>query len=297
MNIQNRIRSTVFLYPLARSIWRMYVRISGQAHIAYLSFGFKREEVVTVTSQGEFFRILVNPRNGYVDKHVRKYGFWDESISSILLSKLTPGDVCVDVGANIGFLSLLAASIVGPTGRVLAIEPLKDIANQIQRSKELNEFSQLEILTVACGEKCEKLVIHASEDTAVSSFLAQNETLKKYQDVIVTVVPLDEIAKNLEKVTLIKIDVEGFELEVLRGARRTIEKHQPILVIEYSPSFYDGVSSDIKFKIVDILEKFGYSVQLIESHSKLSAVIAPQLLLEEPYSRGVWNILCMPKSR
>lgn len=294
MSLKNYLKNKPFLFRVARVPWRTYLQIRDFLFKAYLFAGFRRPELLTINYNDHIFKILVDPRSGYIDACIHHYKYWDKSLSDTFIKYLRKDSTCIDVGANIGFLSLLAASIVGADGKVLAIEPLEEIVLQLQKSKEANNFSQLSIIPSACGNRDGEVSFYATKDTGVSSLLSNLETTSgKSIERTVKLTKLDTLTSSLKKIDLIKIDVEGFEHEVLLGAEETILRHRPIIVLEYSPSFYNKNSADTKKRIVSFLKEKNYSVEILDSVVD-NVVSKPDLLLEYPYNEGIWNVVCTP---
>ncbi len=131
---------------------------------------------------------------------------------------LRPGDTIVDVGANIGSLSLLAAVIAGEGGKVVAVEPHPRIFGFQQQNFALNHIHQVEAHNVALGETTGQ--IHFSDDRSDD----QNGVRTDDGGIVIPVTTLDSITAALPQITLLKIDVEGYELSVLNGATGTLAR-------------------------------------------------------------------------
>jgi FkbM family methyltransferase len=141
-----------------------------------------------------------------------------------LLQELAqPGFRIVDVGANIGYYLLLWERRIGARGRVLCLEPEPDNLLELRRNVEGNGFANVEVVAVAVG---------ASEGT-VSIHPGINSSVDPAGAIGVRLARLDGLVSG--KVDLLKIDVEGYEGEVLQGARATLERDRPILFVEVHP--------------------------------------------------------------
>ena len=130
---------------------------------------------------------------------------------------LRPGDAYVDCGANIGHLAIVARSIVGAAGKVVAFEANPRIYEYCVANLELNGFTDVSTKHVALGET------HGS--ITIGDQRADDQNRVGEGDAVVAMQPLDELVE-LPQVTLLKIDVEGFELFVLRGAARLLARTQ-----------------------------------------------------------------------
>lgn len=144
-----------------------------------------------------------------------------------------PGDTVVDVGANIGEWTLQMADAVGPGGRVIAIEPIPHLAEALQKSTWANNLRQVSIAAVALSES------EGQGEFSVERANTGGSRLGRYcaeacDTITVRVETLDGLIarSKIGRVDFIKVDVEGFELEVLRGARATLARHRPPMYLE-----------------------------------------------------------------
>ena len=140
---------------------------------------------------------------------------------------LRPGDTFVDVGANVGYYSVLASGLVGRTGTVLAIEPQPPALSMLALNATRRD-SPITVVSVAASDEtgAAQLWVRPEGDTS---------SLSPGGPATPTSVPLetlDHLCAELPRVTLLKIDVEGHELQVLRGARTTISRHRPWICFE-----------------------------------------------------------------
>lgn len=141
----------------------------------------------------------------------------------LLRGLLRPGLRIVDVGANIGYYLLLWQSGIGASGAVQCIEPEPDNLVELRRNVERNAFENVEVLAAAVG----------SAEGTVSIRAGINSGVDPAGAIGVRLVRLDAVVRG--RVDLIKIDVEGYEGEVLAGARATLERDRPILFLEIHP--------------------------------------------------------------
>jgi FkbM family methyltransferase len=181
--------------------------------------------------------LIVQPAldNG-VERSIFQTGTYEEGTLAVFSELLRPGDVVLDVGANIGLMTLHAAHLVGKSGEVFCFEPMPDILEQLSLSVELNDVPQVRICPFALGARPTILPIygHPEINRGSSSFVHYEE---RTPAAVAQVVKLDDfVAENIHKpIRLIKIDVEGWELEVLIGAEKTLSRTDaPILCVECS---------------------------------------------------------------
>jgi FkbM family methyltransferase len=189
----------------------------------------KTEPYVLQTIHG--FALEIDPRSDLgVERSLHETGTYEKGVITFLTTILKKGDCFVDVGANIGLLSIHASKCVGPEGNVFAIEPNPKTLPILYRNIESNKVKNIKIFEVALGEKSHITQIFENRDiNRGGSSLIVNVSNEK--GIPVQVEPLDDFL-NLIDPMVIKIDVEGYEFEVLKGAVKTISRAKPILIIE-----------------------------------------------------------------
>ena len=148
----------------------------------------------------------------------------------MLREKLHPGDVCLDVGANVGVMTLLAASLVGHTGHVIAVEPNPANVQLLYKGILHNRFTNVQVLPLAAGDRRS---IFGMSGLSNTELVDENPTI--YNGKLVQSVVLDEALGTLPRLDLVKLDIEGQEPAALRGLQRQISTHQPTLVVEFNP--------------------------------------------------------------
>ena len=152
----------------------------------------------------------------------------------VLRRLVQPGMVVADVGANIGLLTLLLAWAAGPSGKVIAFEPEAVPRSNLEKMKHLNGLAWVEVRDQAVGEKPGRLTFHVSDIIGHSSLYALPEA-EEARTVEVEVVRLDDVAPA-KRMDVVKIDVEGAELDVLAGMKGLIAKNPDLAIVaEFGP--------------------------------------------------------------
>ncbi len=191
---------------------------------------------------------------------------WREpAIFAVLRDQLRPGDTFIDAGANIGVYSVLAARLVGPDGKVIAVEMMPDTADRLEHNLQLNG-----ILNVA--------VCRAALSNTVGQFVTAKVTLGKYGQasiakriaddtalsIQVKTTTLDELSNNLREVRLIKMDLEGAEALALLGARALLDKAD-FLICEILGQTRSGDN-----RVEACLGEAGFTVRFIDGNNLLA---------------------------
>jgi FkbM family methyltransferase len=179
------------------------------------------------------YQLLIDPKNDSgVERSLHETGTYEKGMLHFLDENLKNGDVFIDVGANIGLLSIHAAISVGDKGKVLAFEAHPETANILEFNKELNQKDNIQIYPIALGsEKGKAMIFNDSELNRGGASMVRGQSKIGVE---VDVERLDDMLDTSIIPKIIKIDVEGFEMNVLKGAVRTIQETKPILLIEAS---------------------------------------------------------------
>lgn len=182
----------------------------------------------------------------------------------------------IDVGANLGLLTIIAAKKVGASGHVYAFEPSERERGYLQRNLALNQLNNVTILPYAVGDAPGVARLAVSQDGGSNS-LKQNanpeQQIQSWQEV--EIVTLDHIAAqhNLRKVALIKIDVEGGDINVLKGASQLLSTPKPpIIMAEFCDATAAGFGSSGRL-LFDQFVQLGY--QLHEMPTKHNQPLQP----------------------
>ncbi len=183
-------------------------------------------------------------------------GVYDVVTTNLLKEVIHEGDVFLDIGANCGVLTLVAASLIGK-GRIYAFEPGPAIRSRLQNNIEANPQLKEIVTVVPYGIGLKRSQGFYYEDTAYRG----NGHLLAEQGISVDILSLDEWVslEKLDKIDVIKIDVEGMEYDVLLGAKAVLEAYHPILYFETLQLFFETTSHTIK-TIYEFLASLGYRI-------------------------------------
>lgn len=178
---------------------------------------------------------------------------------------LAPGGVAIDVGAHVGYLSIVMAKLVGSAGHVYAIEPALENVAYLTKNLEANHVRNVDILPVAAAAEPGLATFRINESSDSFGFFEHPNT-STISTRSVPVMSIDSIfsESSLPRLDLIKIDVEGAELETLSGLQATLERFPRLpLVVEWFPAAYAsrGIDSDL---LPNELASLGYSVDILD---------------------------------
>lgn len=212
---------------------------------------------------GRGLRMHLDARD-LVPRSIIANGVYEPRTTQAIEDHLAPGGAFIDVGAHIGFHSLRAAVKVGSQGRVISVEPNPDTLRELNRNIAASKAAGILVQPVACSDKESTLQLFAGSlaNTGMSSLSkktaeAEGESGRQFQ---VRARPLDDIVAEagLERLDALKIDVEGAEMMVLKGARKTIERFHPFLVMEVKEEQLVAMGTN-KAAVFAFLQELGYT--------------------------------------
>lgn len=194
----------------------------------------------TVVDLGDF-RIVVRADDNSAGQSLAILGYYEPHVTGVFRRLLRPGMHVLDIGGNIGFFTMLAASIVGPEGRVTAFEPGQNNVAQIHASAEMNGFgSRIELWPLGVSDRPRLMVLtQQGSNGFVSQFDGYTETLENSS--AVKCVALDQFCR-FDRLDFVKIDIEGGEALAIAGARNVIRRFRPFVCSEFSPPMLAGQS-------------------------------------------------------
>ena len=179
-----------------------------------------------------------------------------------LCDYLQPGMTVVDVGANIGYFTLLSAARVGASGRVLAYEPTPRIAARLRENVELNRSAMVEAVEAAVSDRESTMTFYESPEDPEANNLYHGDS-----PVAVRAVTLDEdlSRRGVQHVHLLKIDAEGAEVNVLAGARELLRSGSIDAIVVEANSVTLRSAGRTCEDLRAVLQSFGYSCQTLDT--------------------------------
>jgi FkbM family methyltransferase len=195
-----------------------------------------RSRLVTPVSGGSRMRVDMRDVSG---RMLATSGVWEPHVTALFFLLLGAGEVCVDIGANVGYFSLLASKVVGPRGRVYAVEPAPDTFETLVANLELNHADNVVPEAVAAGAVEREAVLYdprpgSNIGAATLRLRPEPSTGGARPPTTVPVEPFDQLVppEDRRRVRLVKIDVEGAEADVLEGLEPVYEEARPDVIVE-----------------------------------------------------------------
>jgi FkbM family methyltransferase len=212
----------------------------------------------------------------HMQRRIFWMGYYSTDIVALLKKTLRHDMVVVDVGANIGEITMVAAQSVGKEGAVIAFEPVNIIANQLAEHVRINELYQVIIRRDALGKQPSgRVPIYAScgqekldENQGLASLYGAGEGLEPIEYVNVTTLDESVASLALTRVDMIKIDIEGGEFACLQGAESVLRRFRPMLIVEVQAFSARQAGWEVS-ELFQFLEGFGYEFFKIGSRGHL----------------------------
>lgn len=189
-------------------------------------------------------------------------GDYEYPVQQALASLARPGDVCYDVGANLGFFSILLGRLVGPTGIVHAFEPVPANVATIERNARLNDLGNVRVMRVALTRSDGEAELLLAQHVGGAVLADAGTPPDPAGQMTVATAAVDSLLERgeLAPPQLVKIDVEGAEMDVLVGMELALREHAPIIVLEID----DATQRECESKVstcCEFLESLGYRTE------------------------------------
>jgi len=250
--------SGTFKFMINRAVRLLYKYINKEKYVNYNWFDspLKLRDIKFITVDGYIF-------TGY-DRDITYALRPEVSVLETVMRYVRDGITFIDVGAHIGGISIRVAKKVGK-GKVIAVEPDPRNFTYLLKNIELNNIRNIIPIMTALGSENGLARFKIFEESRLSTFTnIHDRDSKLITEIYIPVMRLDELVRELEidNVDIVKIDVEGAEVDVLKGAVETLRKHRPILIIEIH-----GEEQYINTR--KILEDMNYRLEILEEDRKI----------------------------
>ena len=241
--------------------------LRGLFHWISTSF-FRKKEFKTEITELKLSLILPSPT--VFSFHIAKYGSWEGYTSNWIIRKFSgQNSLCfIDIGANFGWYTCLFSILGGENSNIFSVEPSPDNLFFLKENINKNKLKNISLIDCAVGEKEGSLPLYlANPKNPGAHSLIEDTPQQKLQTeyLKVKVNTLDSLFGDLEIINLMKIDIEGFEVNALKGGLNTLKKVQNLL-IEFSPHLWKEPYEEAK-NFFNILSESGYKPNILEFES------------------------------
>ena len=195
-----------------------------------------------------------------------KQGGYEQHVTALIRRELVPGAVFLDLGANVGYYTMLSASIVGPSGWVVAIEPSPRNVRAVLAGAAANGFTCVDVRMVAAASSWRPLSFGTAGTNGMTGAMGDPVTTST----IVQGAPMSSVLADCRPVDLVKIDVEGAEFDALQGYLELLTRDRPSIVAEFGPPGLEAVSGVSGEDLLRLVLDVGYEVSVIEVDGSLA---------------------------
>ena len=214
-------------------------------------------------------KMFLLPRKGAIHRELFSYKKREPICTDYLIHSgiLNEGDVVLDIGANIGYYVLVESQLVGKSGKVYAVEPVCGNFELLQKNVQLNNFTNVSTFQFAFGEKDGKSEIYVSDKSNLCAMTKNAVGGKIINTQEVSVETVDTFFKDKAPPSLIRMDVEGYEYEIIKGMAKTLKCNTRILA-ELHPllAYMDPEKMNEMF---DVLEQNNFRVRFVVFEDKV----------------------------
>ena len=215
---------------LAKLIFRMWPFPFGHVRLMYwLSPPNIGKKYIVSKLKGFSVRLKYDP-DSYIGRYIYYRGIFEEQVINKIANLTKPGMTFLDIGANIGLHANIAASLVGENGRVIAVEPQSKARKLLEENIALNHYSNIDVVSCALGRESGSgniYLVNSGNDG--EGTLVPKDKNSVYSSESVRIKPLDTLLDEMDirHVDIVKIDVEGAEMEVFRGGQNFFQSFPP----------------------------------------------------------------------
>jgi FkbM family methyltransferase len=206
------------------------------------------------------FKIYASGEDATIGRIIIDRREYEREVTALFKKYLRPGMRVLDIGANIGYFSLLAASLVGPEGSVQSWEPSGSNVRALGASRAANEFTNIEIIQAAATDQHGLLKYFRNSSNGNVKGIGQTRPEDLLSAETVMGLRVDDFVPENTRIDFVKIDVEGFEYKAILGARKTIERCRPVIVTEFAPPTLEDASGVTGREYLEFFAKLGYDM-------------------------------------
>ena len=254
-NLYNKLGLRLFIFRIFQKLIFSYIRFSNKRILSKVTNETKN---IIKEINGSKMRFDTTMDDGLCRfmtiTDVREY-----YITETMKNELKKGDIVVDIGANVGYYALLESKIVGNEGKIYAIEPVPDTIGLLKDNIRLNNYRNIEIYQLAIGDKIGTASMYVSKwrnrsqmkEVGIKSEIISHE-------IKTPVLTLDDFLKDKPFPTAVRMDVEGYEYNIIRGMKNILENDLPLkLFIEFH---FRWLGKEKCFELLSILKSAGFKI-------------------------------------
>ena len=215
----------------------------------------------------EHYKIMAYPKKGTLTRAVIRRGYWERMETRAFIQYLQPDTLVIDAGANFGHYTLVASKFVGNSGKIIAFEPSANTFQLLQSNIKMLANQNVIAVQAGLSDNNGEMSLCIDGSNPGGHSYSKDNVRKKGGDQTTRVYSLDEYLHSnhiTSPVSLIKIDVQGFEVKVIHGAMRTILHDRPVVFCEVTPEAAKNSGDDV-LELLNFFKKANYTIQFINT--------------------------------
>ena len=227
--------------------------------------GIKRLAPKSFLVEADGFSVYVDPRDQGISRDLIFGAGYEPEETRLLEKVLRPGMTFVDIGANIGYFTLVGARAVGSTGRVIAFEPTPSAFRLLTKNIAANGFAQVAAFPNAVTNRNASATLFLDARSPVHSSVSEANIGESAGSVTVETVSLDTFLPSIEidRVDVVKIDAQGAELQILEGGEQTLAHPSVVVILEFWPPGLLGLGASPE-ELLRRVQALGFSIHILE---------------------------------
>ena len=245
--------------------------IKGLPRLLYITRNLCRRKDSIYTDPDKL-KLKLNIDN-YFQNNIR-FGYYEPTVRMLLKQILRPGDTMLDIGGNIGYLTCVAASLIGEKGKVFTFEPNPEAVSLMNQNILLNNLHNVKIMAAAVGEKKEEADLFVCDESAFSTMIKDETIMRQRRTIKVPVMSIDQFLKeegiSSFSIKLVKIDIEGFEYFALKGMSHLLQTGTASFIIENNAPLQLKLGVNFERIANEFFFPFGYSMSWFDSKDHTS---------------------------
>lgn len=249
IRIANRILKSEGLLTLMQRL----VGFSWEECVWLYTCTLARRPLIERTVRGH--RMYLSTGDAGISRQLRVWGVYEPTATELLSQEIKPGMHVVEIGANIGYYTLELARLVGEAGEVIAIEPDPATMYLLKLNVEANGYENVCLHEIAIGPGNLTASLYLSHSTEWCSLIPRDV---HHAHIEVPVRTLDSLVGQRDSIHYVKMDIEGYETEAIKGMHAVLQRNRPGIFVEIHPHIA-GVRPTIQF--LEVLEDLGYRVK------------------------------------
>lgn len=255
--------------------------------------GRHSSKIITDDALGEF---KVPKRDRIISGAIQGTGVWEPHEIEWIEARVTKGTSALNVGANFGYFSRLLSRLVGDDGQVFAFEPNPELFRYLSKNMQSENVQNYKLFQLACGSTTGTTKLFLNESnlgdnrvfdprrTRGGGSWRKHGFAKRPKSRRVRIMPIDSVLRDVD-INFALIDVQGWELEVIRGMRNIIERCRPTLLVEFTPQWLQDLGEN-PLHALEFYRDLGYSLSAPQLSPK--PTLSPSEIISELDNSDSW---------